>query len=418
MNTKVCKLLILATLLATSVGLPQAHAIVHGITGTTFDLSAKAGVISVADGGSIYMWGYAEDPNEMQYPGPTLIVDEGVAITINLTNTLPIPVSMVFPGQTGVVATGGSPGLLTSEADPNVGTVSYSFTATEPGTYMYHSGTSPELQVEMGLVGALIVRPTGFPSRAYGHADTAYDRETLVLLTEVDPTIHELVALGDIDQVDNTTHAPVYWFINGRAAPDTMISAFIPLLPHQPYNCLPRMHPGESMLVRLVSAGRDTHPFHMHGNNVDVIARDGRLLQSVPGAGADLSVSDFTVSVIPGGTADAIFTWTGQKLGWDMYGHDPSDPLEPDEYAPDHGKPFPVTLPGLQELDFGGLWSGSAFLGLDGPLPLGEGGNNPGLGFTFMWHSHAEKEIINNDVFPGGMMTMLIVEAPFVAIVE
>ena len=27
---------------------------------------------------------------------------------------------------------------------------------------MYHSGTNTELQVEMGLLGAIIVRPTGF----------------------------------------------------------------------------------------------------------------------------------------------------------------------------------------------------------------------------------------------------------------
>ena len=118
MNKKVFKLLILSALLAACVGFTQAHAIVHGITGTTFDLSVKAGQISTPDGGSIYMWGYAKDPNQMQYPGPTLIVDEDVAITINLTNTLAVPVSMVFPGQTGVLAAGGSPGLLTSEADP------------------------------------------------------------------------------------------------------------------------------------------------------------------------------------------------------------------------------------------------------------------------------------------------------------
>ena len=29
-----------------------------------------------------------------------------------------------------------------------------------------------------------------------------------------------------------------------------------------------------------------------------------------------------------------------------------------------------------------------------------------------MWHSHNEKELVNNDIFPGGLMTMLIVE-PF-----
>ena len=29
----------------------------------------------------------------------------------------------------------------------------------------------------------------------------------------------------------------------------------------------------------------------------------------------------FTIPSVPGGTADAIFQWTGKDLGWDMYGH-------------------------------------------------------------------------------------------------
>ena len=33
-----------------------------------------------------------------------------------------------------------------------------------------------------------------------------------------------------------------------------------------------------------------------------------------------------------------------------------------------------------------------------------------------MWHSHTEKEMVNFDIFPGGMMTMLIIEAPGVMI--
>ena len=39
-------------------------------------------------------------------------------------------------------------------------------------------------------------------------------------------------------------------------------------------------------------------------------------------------------------------------------------------------------------------------------------------GTAYMWHSHTEREMVNNDVFPGGMMTMLIIEAPGVLIVE
>jgi len=75
-----------------------------------------------------------------------------------------------------------------------------------------------------------------------------------------------------------------------------------------------------------------------------------------------------------------------------------------------------VNLPQNQNLTFGGFWSGSPYLGSAGALPPGEGGLNPNSGYTFMWHSHTEKELTNNDIFPGGMMTMLIVEPPGVPI--
>ena len=33
-----------------------------------------------------------------------------------------------------------------------------------------------------------------------------------------------------------------------------------------------------------------------------------------------------------------------------------------------------------------------------------------------MWHSHTEREMTNDDIFPGGMMTMMMVEHPSVQI--
>lgn len=397
--------------------LPDAvHAAIDGITGPAFTLTAKTGYISTAEGGNYLMWGYANGAGPMQFPGPTLIVNQGDTVTINLTNELTVPVSIVFPGQTGVAATGGLPGLLTREAPP-AGTVSYTFTASQPGTYTYYSGTTPDLQIEMGLVGALIVRPSLNPAtQAYNHADSQFDHEYLFLLSEMDSRVHIQIAAGQIAAVDTTTFFPVYWFINGRTAPDTMAAAHDPLLPNQPYNCMPMMHPGEKILLRMIGAGRDLHPFHTHGNHHRVIARDGRLLSS--GAGADLAEMAFSTTTVPGSTADAIFSWTGEKLGWDIYGHAPGDPLQPNEYAPDHGKPFPVALPSQQDLAFGQFYSGSPFLGALGSLPPGQGGLNPNSGYTFMWHSHSEKEITNNDIFPGGMLTMMIVEAPGVVLME
>ncbi len=398
----------------------SAQAVIPGITGPSFTLTAKTSHISTGDGNSLLIWGYANGTGTAQYPGPTMIVNQNDEVTVTLNNELTVPVSIVFPGHV-VSATGGEPGILTREAPPGQ-SVTYTFIADQPGTYIYHSGTRPELQVEMGMVGALIVRPSNFgPANltAYGDARSAYDHEYLFLLTDMDPDIHDLIEFRRMIEVDTAGYFPVQWFINGRNAPDTMLGNNVPWLPSQPYNCMPRLNPGERILLRWIGAGKDQHPFHTHGNNFDVIARDGRVLESTLGAGTnlpDLAVSDFTQTVSPGTTFDATFTWTGQDLGWDIYGHAPGDPQEPNEYGPDHGKPFPVNLPNVLDLTFGENYSGSPFLGTAGFLPPGQGGFNLNAGYFFMWHSHNEKEMTNNDIFPGGMMTMFIVEPPGVDI--
>lgn len=415
MNRRIWKLGWLTTLLlglGALVATP-AEAVVDGVTGTTFNITTSKAYIPTPDGGSLLVWGYGIDGGLPQYPGPTLIVNEGDTVTINLTNNnIPEPVSMVFPGQSGVTASGGGAGLLTQESTDNTQTVTYSFVAGRPGTFMYYSGTHTDLQTEMGLLGAIVVRPSAGANQAYNHPDTAFDHEYLFVLTEMDPDIHYLVDDGLMDQVDTTVYHPVLWFINGRNGPDTLARAYDPYMPYQPYNIVPRIHPGETMLMRMVGAGRDGHPFHTHGNNFWQIAQDGHLLESAPGTGPDLAVSDYTLNVVPGSTYDMLFTWTGEQLGWDIYGHAASDPLAPNEYAPDHGKPIPVVLPENQNLTFGGFYSGSPFLGAFGTLPPGEGGLNLNGGLFFMWHSHNERELVNNDIFPGGMMTMLIIEPP------
>lgn len=398
---------------------------IAGEIGATFALTAKPGSISLPDGAAIPMWGYASGSGDMQYPGPTLIVDQGDDITVSLTNELTVPVSILFPGQR-VDASGGVDGALVREAPPGE-TVVYTFRAERAGTFTYYSGTEPELQTEMGLVGALVVRPGLGASYAYDHPATAFDREFLFLLSDVDPVIHELAAAEDFASIDLSARAPIYWFINGRAAPDTMLPDNVGWLPNQPYGINPRMKPGERLLMRVVNAGHDLHPFHHHGNHARVIATNGALLESEPGAGPDLAHDVFTIQSVPGETTDAIFEWTGEKLGWDIYG----DPAEyphtcsdgdadtfddtTREYCPDHGKAFPVTLPNHIQSTFGGFYSGSPHLGAAGLLPPGEGGNNPNAAFPFMWHSHTEREMTNGDIFPGGMMTMLMVESPIAA---
>jgi Multicopper oxidase len=420
-------------------GSAMARAWIDGISGTSFNFTAGAGELSIADGGTIHFWGYEDLGNNEgvglpQYPGPTLILTEDVPVTITLTSNLPFNqcTSIIFPGH-NVTATGGIPGILTRESCDSQQVVTYTFTPTEPGTYTYYSGTQMELQVEMGLLGTILVRPAMGTTYAYDHADTYFDHEYLFFLTSMDPVIHQLVEQGRFNEVDLTARWPVYWFINGRTAPDDLSPAFVKYLPHQPYNITPRMSPGQKLLVRLIGGDQDQHPLHLHGNHYWEIARDGRMLASNGNtSGPDLQRGRFTTDSVPGQTVDAIFQWTGEKLGWDIYGtptdgaaaHDCIDSdgdgfgdsaagsTYEHEYCADHGKPLPVALPQNQDLNFGGWWSGSPFMGNLGELPPGEGGLNPFGGFFFMWHSHAEKELTNDDIFPGGMLSMMVVEPP------
>ena len=68
-----------------------AMAAIQGVEATTFNLRAKPGYISTADGSSVFFWGYAnENGNGIeQYPGPTMIVTASMhSITI-------IPLDMI-----------------------------------------------------------------------------------------------------------------------------------------------------------------------------------------------------------------------------------------------------------------------------------------------------------------------------------
>lgn len=468
-NTLFRKALVASVSVAAIAG--AASAGVPGYTDSTagsadFALTADAGYITSADGGVIYMWGFHIDGSPyMQYPGPTLIVDEGDDVTITLSNCLGGELSaentsLIVPGF-AVTATGGEAGQATQEAvaadcrsggtaDP----VTYTFNADRPGTFIYQSGTNITVQNEMGLAGALIVRPAGFQHRdaadipdvlpisdgnggtttaddpynftpahhnqtAYGVAESEFDYEYLYVLSDIDPVVHELVRDGKMEEAKNTDAHAVYWMMNGRAGPDTFFPNNSPWLPTQPYGSMTQMQPGSKTLVRTVSIGQDLHPFHLHGNYARVIAKDGTLLTSDRDAATietDLSYSDYTVTAVPGQTFDAIFEWSDMGMGWDVFDSSTDHPETWHETSArtdgTHGQAIPVALPAIPDLTFGGFWSGSPYLGSFGQLPPGEGGLNLNGGYFFMWHSHNERELVNNDVFPGGMMTMLIVE-PF-----
>jgi len=374
-------------------------------TGPTFDLETDTGSVYTPDGNGIFMWGYKPLGGPFQMPGPTLCVTEGQTVTVTLTNTLAENVSIIFPGQEGVATDPGDPGvagLFAAEAAASGGTVTYTFTAGEPGTYLYESGTNPGKQVQMGLYGGLIVRPTMGPNFAYNDAATQFDpaREHLILLNEIDPDLHRAVELGQ--PYDVTAFRAEYWHVNGRSFPDTISDNGAPWLPSQPYGALVQVEPYNAStnpypaLIRYANAGMANHPFHPHANHLRVIARDGRLLRG-PG-GQDTSFEDFTRTIGSGQTYDLLFTWTVV-----------------DPWINPAGDPVPVTIPGLQNLVFKDgttFYSGDPELGEQGGLPVGTTQYNDCGEFYFPWHSHALNEFTNFDEGFGGMATLLRVDPP------
>src|SRR6516225_871752 len=172
----------LLAVMALVIGLAgAAFAAAPGITGPTFNLTAQTAFLNQPDGEAVYSWGYGCSstpagflptmPNQncptMQVPGPTLIVTENDPVSVTLTNQLPTAAgntSILFPGFTLTsTCPAGQQGLLACEALPG-GSVTYTFTATGPGTHAYYSGTQGDLQIEMGLYGAIIVLPASVPA--------------------------------------------------------------------------------------------------------------------------------------------------------------------------------------------------------------------------------------------------------------
>jgi FtsP/CotA-like multicopper oxidase with cupredoxin domain len=249
-------------------------------------------------------------------------------------------------------------------------------------------------------------------------------------------------------------YLPAYFMINGRSMPDLMDPNYAPEYPHQPYNGNPHMHPGELTLLRIIGTGRWQHPFHEHGNHVRILARDGNLILSATDPNSLAGPLLFTTTTTPGLTMDGIYYWTGKGLNWDPYGHNAASgstlPCTPDangyntsaplainyfEWCQDHNKPLqthpfgdvagggPATLPDPNIFANGPWFGGSPYLGPDATVravgntgttpPSGTVANAPDseAGFAFMWHSHNEREITTNNIFPGGMLMMMLVDS-------
>jgi len=244
--------------------------------GASFDLVAEEAVATMPDTTTIPMWGFFPDTGQACNPGtpPAWEVGEQLTVpagdtslTINLRNCLDShPVSIVIPGQPAVLSpvsfTDGQ-GRQRVSSMTNItaagATVSYTWNNLQPGTYLYHSGTHPAVQVQMGLYGALKVEA------GVGEAYTGvpYDSEVTLLYSEIDPVLHAAVADGSYGTAPGPTstlnYKPAYFLVNGQPGPAT----------------LPAGSNNQTILLRMLNAGLMTHVPTLQGPYLSVVAENG-----------------------------------------------------------------------------------------------------------------------------------------------
>lgn len=261
-------------------------------------LKAAAFTMNDPNGGpAIAMWGYADCTSGFSScgaattPGPALRVPAGeTTLTVHLRNALPAPPNGSAP-QTSLVINGlvkpmapvwdsGQSGARPSptarvrsfdaEAKPTGNDAIYLWPNVAPGTYLYQSGTQPQVQVQMGLYGALthnFAEAAPPSTRAQAYNGLAYDNQSTLLYSEIDPDLHAAVSGGTYGTGGTVTstlgYTPRYFLINGK--------------PYQigAPTVVPEGNAGTTLL-RLLNAGLTTHVPMIQGNYWNVVAEDGK----------------------------------------------------------------------------------------------------------------------------------------------
>lgn len=258
--------------------LTEAVCAYDGATNTrTCDLWALAGSLTMPDGESVPVWGFATDAaGPALVPGPIIRANAGETLEIVLRNEIAgETVSLAFPGQEGVIpdVTGVGAGE----------TATYTLTVSQPGTFLYEAGLTPggARQVAMGLYGPLTVGPSA----------AAYDQEAVLVFSEIDPALNTNPAgfmLRDFQ--------PRYWLINGLVHPATgTIDVGV----------------GSTVLLRYLNAGARSYSIGLLGLDQQVVAADGEGLPFPRGAMAE--------SLASGQTKDVLVTIPGDAPTGTLY---------------------------------------------------------------------------------------------------
>jgi FtsP/CotA-like multicopper oxidase with cupredoxin domain len=167
-------------------------------------------------------------------PGPVIRVTEGDKVRIVVENLLSEGTGVHWHGLDVPNKMDGVP-MVTQDPILPGQKFTYEFTVNQYGTNMYHAHHDDLRQITNGLFGPMIIDPKD-PSK-----DPKVDHDVIMMIGDG--------ALG--------------YTINGKTFPDTTPFVF---------------KKGEKVRVRYLNIGNQVHPMHMHGFNVQLVAKDGNMM--------------------------------------------------------------------------------------------------------------------------------------------
>ena len=282
-------------------------------------------------------------------PGPRINMPDATvggrnfytSLQINLSNTLPRSTSLVIPGtvkgmtpRTFVPAGETLPRVAAFDAEAVVpvggvpGTQQYIWNDLDSGSYMYQSGTHAQVQVQMGLYGAVTNDHSmglhAYPRRTQTDIPVEYDEDIVLFYTEIDRVIHDHVTDGDNatpnydegDMQSTIGYAPKYFAV------DVDASSGITVDPATGNITVPN---GVNPLIRFFNAGHRSHVPTVYSGGFDIHAEDGKRYPTAR--------SQYSVHLPPLKTKDAVLNLNAGAGGGTFRLTDSAMAISSPEYA-------------------------------------------------------------------------------------
>ena len=240
-----------------------------------FLIARNTGEKQLADSSILKVFGFAEDlSSHPKVPGPTLIVQEGDSVEIDLWNVSQgAPHTIHLHGLDVDQANDGVPHLSFEVLHMDHGY--YRFEAPHAGTYLYHCHVASTIHVQAGMYGMIIVKERNNEKKTWTNGFD-FDREFSFLSSEIDTNWHKDEVLdhahGDTVKVIPVPPYHPQWFLVNGFANQQLINEKVEIYGAK----------NEGIYLRLANIGFYGNTYRFPAEmNAEIVSSDGRPLPQV-----------------------------------------------------------------------------------------------------------------------------------------